>query len=581
MSYPAVPRRALLPRLNPYTVLGLGVALILLILVVGPLLTILYATLTKDGGQAWRDVLASELSRNLFWRPLSNTLFVGVAVATFSVLIGGFLAWLVILTDLPGRKVLGAFAAIPFVLPSFAIALAWDSLFRNEKIGGGVGILTTLGLSVPDAIAWGFVPVAAVLTAHYFSLVFTLIAAALASVNAQLIEAAEMTGASKGRILFGITLPVILPAVVAGALLAFAEAVSNFAVPALLGLPDGFYTLSTRLYGSISTGQVERGYVLAVLLIVVAAGLLWFGNRLTGGRGSFATITGKGGRRRRFALGLWKWPLFVLAWTIVAATTIVPLLILLGSSFAVQKGSFTGGFTLHYWLGASDPTIAQGFAGILRNPDLFRAALNTLALGLSVAFVSLILGLAIGYVLRRRGWIATLVAQLSFLPLLIPGIALGAALIVQYGQPIGPIPALYGSFALLILAGATATLTFASQSGKAAMAQVAGDLEDASRLTGAGILRTMRDIFIPLTARGMIAGAVLVLVKMLRDLSLMILLVAPATPLLSIVAFQYANEGFQQMANAVTVVIGMFSVGATLLANRLQGKSQPWNWDEK
>ena len=147
---------------------------------------------------------------------------VGVAVATASVLIGGFLAWLVMLTDLPGRKVLAAFAAIPFVLPSFAIALAWDSMFRNDKIGGGVGILESLGIAVPDSVAWGFLPVAAVLSAHYFSLVFTLISAALASVNSQLIEAAEMSGASKARILFGITLPVILPAVIAGSLLAFA-----------------------------------------------------------------------------------------------------------------------------------------------------------------------------------------------------------------------------------------------------------------------------------------------------------------------------------------------------------------------
>lgn len=578
MAASSLPERRF--RISPNTLLGLGVAIILAILVLGPLLTIVLATLNQNGGAAWRDVLASDLSRNLFWRPLGNTLLVGVAVASASILIGGFLAWLVMLTDLPGRKILGAFAAIPFVLPSFAIALAWDSVFRNDKVGGEVGILMATGIPIPDSLAWGFIPISAVLSAHYFSLVFTLIAAALASINAQLLEAAEMTGANKVRILFGITLPVIMPALVAGALLAFAEAVSNFAVPALLGLPDGFYTLSTRLYGSISTGQTERGYVLAVLLIVVAAGLLWFGNRLTSGRRSFATIGGKGGRSRRFALGAWKYPMLGLAWLIVGATTILPLFILLTSSLALQKGSLTGGLTLHYWLGESDPNFAQGLPGILRNPELFGAALNTLGLGLSVAFISLFLGLAIGYVLRDKTPLAALVAQLSFLPMLIPGIALGAALIIQYGQPFGPIPSLYGSFALLILAGATATLTFASQAGKAAMAQVSGDLEEASKLTGASLWRTLRDIYVPLTARGMIAGAVLVLVKMLRDLSLMILLVAPATPLLSIVAFRYANEGFQQMANGVTVLIGLLSVSATLLANRLQGKSQPWNESE-
>ena len=105
----------------------------------------------------------------------------------------------------------------------------------------------------------------------------------------------------------------VAPAIVAGGSLAFAGAVSNFAVPALLGLPVRMQTLATRLYGMIEIGETARGYVIAILLIAVSAAFLWLGNRLTSGRRSYATITGKGGRTKRFELGAARWLLFAAA----------------------------------------------------------------------------------------------------------------------------------------------------------------------------------------------------------------------------------------------------------------------------
>ncbi len=563
-------------RLRPGFWLGLGLVLLLALLVLAPLFRILLVTLGDQG--VWREVLSGRVARNLFWLPLRNTLLIGLLVSLGSTLLGGFLAWLVVLTDLPGRRLIGTLASLPFVIPSFAIALAWQVFFRNERVGGGVGLFSELGFAVPDWLAWGFLPVVVVLVTHYYALSFLLISAGLASVGAEVLEAAELTGARRLRILRGITLPIVMPSILAGGLLAFAEGVSNFATPALLGLPVRFHTLSTRLYGMISTGQTERGYVLSVLLIGIAALLLWLGNRFVGGRRSYATITGKGARTRRFSLGRWRWPLFLLALAICLLTTLLPGLALLASSLAAQRGSITSGFTLHYWLGVSDPEVAQGQAGILRNPQVLEAFGTTLALGLAVALVAVLLGLLMGYAVSRLkgSFLAVALTQLAYLPILIPGIALGAAYIALFGQPLGPLPALYGTFALLVIAGAAYNLPFSSQAGMAAMSQVSGELEEAARLTGAHLPRRLLDIFVPLTAPGLIAGGVLVFVKMVRDLSLVVLLYTPATPLLSVVAFRYANEGFLQFANAITVVIAALSVLMTLLAQRLQGRSQPW-----
>lgn len=558
--------------------LGLGLAVLLVLLVLVPLARILLVTVDGEGLSVWRDVLTGRIARNLFWLPLRNTLVIGFLVGLGSSLIGGFLAWLVVLTDVPGRKVLGTLASLPFVIPSFAIALAWQVFFRNERVGGTVGIFTELGMQVPDWLAWGLLPIVLVLITHYFALSYMLISAGLTSVGADMIEAAELTGASRTRILRSITLPVILPSILAGGLLSFAEGVGNFATPALLGLPVRFQTLSTRLYGMISTGQVERGYVLSILLIVIAAALLWVGNRYVSGRRSYATITGKGSRTRRFSLGRWRWPMFGIAMTICLFTTVLPGIALLFSSLSLKKGSMLSGLTLHYWFGASDPSIAQGQAGVLRNPQVLSAFGTTIALGLAVAVAAVLVGLLLGYTTSRLkgGWLGDLIGQLAYLPILIPGIALGAAYIALFGQSIGPLPALYGTFAILVIAGAAYNLPFSSQAGTAAMRQVSGELEEAARMTGARLTRRLRDIFVPLTAPGLIAGGVLVFVKMVRDLSLVVLLYTPATPLLSVTAFRYANEGFLQFANAITMIIATLSVAMTLLAQYLQRRSQPW-----
>src|SRR5690606_25521669 len=206
------------------------------------------------------------MSAALFWQPLGGSLLVGLGTGVIATVIGAFLAWIVVMSDVPGRRVIGVLAAIPFALPSFAIALAWESVFRNDLIGGSTGLLFSLGVPVPDWLAWGPVPVILTLVAHYYSLSFVVIAAALANVGGDLVAAAELTGASRTRVAARIVIPAVTPAVLSGFLLAFAEGVSNFAVPALLGLPVRFQTLSTRLYGAISTGDAERGYVLSILL---------------------------------------------------------------------------------------------------------------------------------------------------------------------------------------------------------------------------------------------------------------------------------------------------------------------------
>lgn len=560
---------------RPVVWLSAFVIAILAILVALPLVGLAEATLGADADGAWGDVVASPMSKALLWDPLAGSLLVGLGTGVLSTIFGAFLAWVVVMSDAPGRRAIGALAAIPFALPSFAIALAWESVFRNDLVGGSPGLLFSLGIPVPDWLAWGAVPSVLTLTAHYYSLSFVVVAVALRGIGGDLVAAAELTGASRMRVATRIVLPAVTPALLSGFLLAFAEGISNFAVPALLGLPVRFQTLSTRLYGAISTGDAERGYVLSIILVVVAGVVLFSGSRLTQGR-SFQVVTGKAARARTTRTGPWRWLLSALAWVLVTVTAIVPGIVLAQSTIQRRTNSFEAGLTLHYWTGESDPSISQGMRGVLRDPQVLDALVGTLRLGLTVAVGAVLIAVLGAYAVRRmpRARLANgAIGILSYVPFLIPGVALGAAFIAQFGSADSPFGSLYGTFWILVLAGIAASLPFAFQTASSAMGQVARELDDAAVMTGASGPRRFGRITVPLAARGLLGGGMLVFVTMVRDLSVVVLLVTPANPLLSMMTFQYASEGFRQQANAITLIIAAVSVAATLLAQALGGRA--------
>jgi iron(III) transport system permease protein len=570
-------RRILKDAQKPEYLLRAGLVMILVVLIALPLAQLGMATVRERGLEVWREVLTGRIAPNLLWQPLANTLLVGILVAIGTVTLGSFMAWLVMMTDVPYRRTLGLLASVPFILPSFAIALSWETLFRNDLVGGRRGFLFDLGIAVPDWLSWGLVPVVLTLVAHYYTTPFLLISAALASVNTELVEAGELSGAGRLRVLTGIVMPLVLPAMISSAMLTFAEGVSNFTSPALLGLPVRFQTLSTRIYGLINQGQNERAFVLTIILIIIAAGLLWANSYLTRRSSSYVTITGKAGRRKRQNLGKWQPLVFGLGVLIVVSTSIIPLLVLIASSLTVRTNSLTSGFSLHYWIGEANPAIAQGQAGVLHNPQILQATTTTIIFAISAALVATLFGLLIGYTTRGpQTRSKALITLLSFVPFFIPGVAFGAMYVAQFGRSFGPVPALYGTFTLLVLAGVAKTLPFSSQSGSAIFRQVSGEIDEAAILTGARFPRRLLDIFVPLTIRGLLAGSVLIFVKMVRDLSLVVLLVTPATFTLSMLAFRYASEGFGQFANAITVIIALVAMTVTWLADRLQGASQPW-----
>lgn len=576
---------------SPDFILALIFIAILSYLVLYPLLELIVRTFTwterdirvfrAGGGEGgaptlffWREMFAGLNARDWFYAPLWNSIFTGGISAALAICIGSLLGWLVTRTDLPGKVWLRPVLTLPYIVPSFAIALAWESLFKSPRYGGAPGLLRAVFAIEPlPWVSHGPFPIIVTLAIHYSPFAFLLASAAFASVNAEMEESAKLLGASRYAILRRITLPVIAPALLAAFILAFAKTIGTFSMPYLLGAPIQYHTISTRLYASLSRGFDSLAYVMALVLIVITGIVLIVSQRLLGSNSKrYQTIGGKGFRSQVTKLGSWRWPIFAGVFLFVLVTAIFPLALVAYQTFMGTNGHYgLDNFTLHYWIGQSDPRYASGEPGLIHNPRILAATWNTLKLAVLASVAVAAIGLLIGYItVRNRGrWLARILDQLSFVPFLFPGLALAAMYLSLFAVPRGPIPALYGTFALLVLICVVDRLPFGVRMGASAVSQIGNELEEAAQLQGASWFRRFRRIILPLAVPGAVSAIMVCFVGLMRELSLFILLITPSTQVLMTLGLQYTSQNLEQFSNAIVLVVAAITILGEVVIWRL------------
>lgn len=568
--------------MSPHIIVGLVVLAILSVLVIAPVTEILFESFRLQerdmrrfpGAEAgqwvlfyWERVLASSLSQRIFYGPLMNTLIVTVCFTFLSMLIGVALAWLVARTDMPFKGLVSASVVLPYILPAWTIALAWTTLFRSDsQTLGAAGFLQTLtGVIVPDWVTFGLFPIIMVMVINYYAYAFLLTTAALSSMNRQLEEAAMVHGASLWTVIRRINLPLVLPALVSSFVLTFATGLGAFGVPYLLGLPADVQVVATYLYTSTTLGRYGDAYVLTVILIAMAGITLLFTSRLIGLRQSFATLTGKAGSSQLIPLGRYRRVIGVAVVILVGIPAFLPLGLMALQSLQTGIGNFTwDGFTLDYWVGRD----VRGFDGVLVDDRMLKAIWNTFFISFVVGIISVLAAFASGYaVAKGRGSrMANLIEQVAFVPYLVPGVALGAVFLAMFAGSIGPLPSLYGTTLLLILACFVAQLPFAVRSGTTAMMQIAGELEEAGVMHTRSWLTVARRILIPLAKKGLLVAFVLTFISTAKELNLVIMLVTPNTEMLSTVAIGFMDLAMEQFANAIALILVVITLLGALVA---------------
>jgi len=233
-------------------------------------------------------------------------------------------------------------------------------------------------------------------------------------------------------------------------------------------------------------------------------------------------------------------------------------------------------FTLQHWIGERGTIYNNGEPGVLLNPKIYKTAWNSIRLSLFTAFFTALLGVILGYaIVKGRGTrLSKLVEQLAYIPYVIPGIAFGAVYIAMFAKKLGPFPPLYGTFALLVIVSVAKHLPYSSRSGVSSMMQVGRELEEAAMVAGASPWRRFARIIFPLTTSGFTSGFLLTFITTMRELSLIILLVTPATELLASQTMFYTENGNDQMANAVILIlIGLVATGNFIIGKVSKGGS--------
>ena len=562
---------------NPFNMVVLVSLIILFCLIIIPLLTMISSTFTLAQGELrrvqghvgdftlyyWKYILTGTMANAVLWGPLKNSFVCGFFTVLVSVPLGSVLAWLMIRTDIPGKKVLGLLVTVPYMIPSWTKALAWLAMFRNSTSGAN-GFLAGMGIPVPDWLAYGPVAIIAVLSLHYYAYAYLLVSAALNSINSELEEMGEIQGAGKATILRKITIPLVLPSMLSAIILTFSKAIGTFGVINYLGSKVNFVTLSSQLYMNSKSQNTQTAFAMALIMICIASISVFVNQKLIGSRKSYATIGGKGGRSTPLRLGK---PLITAVLIVFFIFGIImPIALLILESFMLREGDYSlSNLTLHYWIGDPIANIMEGQPGIFKNENFINSLINSLKLTFVNGVFGTIFGQIIGYICAKgRGKLhGKIVEQLVFIPYLIPSIAFGGIFLSMFSTPqqiggVTLVPSLYGTFALLTITSVVKHLPFASRAGTANMLQIGGELEEAAEIAGAGFFKRFVRIVFPLSKGGFVSGFMLIFVSIMKELDLIILLMTPKTSTLPYLAFQYQNSNSPQASDCVAIV--MFSI---------------------
>ena len=574
---------------NPTWILGLLLALVLTYLIAIPVVMLVFESIqvhSIDSGyfqqktgtftlNYFKRALSSKVASVLFLQPLLNTLMIAFVITLITTAVGFLLAWVLVRTDLKFKKLFSSLAVIPFMLPSWSYAAAWVTLFKNRKMAGAPGILEVMGFTIPDAVAYGPLPIIICLTMHFFPLSFLMFGNAFQRIDSQLEESAQILGATKAQIAKSILLPVMRPAIMSTILLTFARSVGTFGTPYTLGRPVRFNTLSTSLYFTHQSGEPGVMAVIALAMLLIGAMLVALDVYVLREYKRFVTMGGKGQMSRPIFLGKTQLPMNFLVGLFLFIVIAVPLGVLFLSTIMITPGWFVkDNFTLQFWF-AKETKVREAVSGLLRDPNLLKVAWTSIKVAGIGAISCGIIGTLVGYTVVRlqQSNLSKYLRQISFLPYLVPGIGFGAAYLVLFATGRGPIPALYGTLLLMIMAMGVMYLPLTTRSSITSMAQMGIEPEEAAMILGAGWTTRITKIVIPIQKKSLFSGILLAFVQGMKELSLVIMLAIPGLEVLTTLSIRYTDNALMQMSNGVILIIALLTFTLTAIAQRLTNTS--------
>ena len=538
-----------------------GFALALCLLIVLPMSWLVYYSFTdKDGGFTLRNFVTLVNDPTLV-DPLITTFTLAFSTSLICCAVAAPMGWLVARTDMPLRRTVRLLVTASFVTPPFLGAIAWELLAAPNS-----GLLNKLFRTVTgadsDAVLfniYSFPGLIFVIACYTFPYVFVLVANALDRTPGELEDASSILGGRTWVTARRITIPLVLPAILAGALVAFLQAMTLFGSPAILALPAGFHTMTTKIWSLFQYPPKPELAAAASLPLLILTVMLLRAEHMILGRRSYAVLGGKNSEPRIIRLGWLRWVALALCFIVLLNPVFLPYGALLNATFSKVASQFVSfsNFTFH------------NIYFVFFELSATKLALyNTFVLGIATATIGTVIAVVISYLTTREA--VTGHRALGFLataPVAIPGIVLGVGLFLSYTRP--PF-VLYGTLWILLLAFLTLSMPAAYQQMQSAFKAIHPELEDASRILGATRLRALREITAPLLRTSVIATWCFVFVGTIRELSAAVMLFTSETKVISVLIFDLNESGDLAAISVLGLIMLVVTSAIVALANRLR-----------
>jgi iron(III) transport system permease protein len=538
-----------------------GFALALCLLIVLPMSWLVYYGFTDKAGRFTLSNFVTLVSDPTLRDPFVTTFILATCTSLICCAVAAPMGWLVARTDMPLRRTVRLLVTASFVTPPFLGAIAWELLAAPNS-----GLLNKLYRSLTGAEMdehlfniYSFPGLIFVIACYTFPYVFVLVANALDRTPGELEDASSILGGGTWVTARRITIPLVLPALLAGALVAFLQAMTLFGSPAILALPAGFHTMTTKIWSLFQYPPKPELAAAASLPLLVLTVILLRAEHMILGRRSYAVLGGKNSAPRLIHLGGWRWAALALCFVVLLNPVFLPYGALLNAAFSNVASQFVSfsNFTFH------------NIYFVFFELSATRLALyNTFVLGIATATIGTTIAVVISYLTTREA--VTGHRALGFLataPVAIPGIVLGVGLFLSYTRP--PF-VLYGTLWILLLAFLTLSMPAAYQQMQSAFKAIHPELEDASRILGATRLRALREITAPLLRTSVIATWCFVFVGTIRELSAAVMLFTSETKVISVLIFDLNESGDLAAISVLGIIMLVVTSGIVALANRLR-----------
>jgi iron(III) transport system permease protein len=494
-----------------------------------------------------------------------NTLLISTGSTVLATVLGVTLAWINARTNCPWRDKLEPFNLIPFFLSPFIGAIAWHNL-AAPKTGLINALARNMGLVDSHIIninnLWGVIWVTGI---FFTPLVYLFVVGSLRRMDPSLEDSARTTGASLFRTTMTVTLPLVAPAILSGAIIVFVTSAGEFGVPFKLSAPYGWETLTTQIF-SKAVGDDANHYLGAAMSLALASMtiLLILVQQVYIAPRSFTTVTGKGFRPNVLDLGGWKWAALALNVGFILVAVVLPIICLvIVSLHPVWQGQIIPADmsfrnyekTLFFW-----------------RPDAIKAATNGIINSVFLAFlgacIGMILSIVVSFMIHRtKGFGAKVLDFLCVIPIGFPSIVLAMGVLVTYIKT-----PLYATLWILLLAYITRYFPYGQRNVSSIMLAISEELDQSSRMAGATWFTTLRRITIPLLKPGIFAGWVLLFIIYLRELPISIMLYTAGTETLSVGVYYLANFENEPLTAALSMAQTALLLFCIYVFRRVAGK---------